>query len=107
MAKDFPEISSVIQVEDEAILAFDGTRILIARDFMRENFENMSIYFITEISTYSNRGQSDISRKPTHFVILNNEDVIIGSIGKERFLKPIFKAAPVYPRRALERGISG
>ena len=94
-------------VEDEAILAFDGTRILIARDFMRENFENMSIYFITEISTYSNRGQSDISRKPTHFVILNNEDVIIGSIGKERFLKPIFKAAPVYPRRAQERGTMG
>jgi hypothetical protein len=94
-------------VEDEAILAFDGTRILIARDFMRENFENMSIYFITEVSAYSNRGQSDISRKPTHFVILNNEDVIIGSIGKERFLKPIFKVAPVYPRRAQERGTMG
>ena len=94
-------------VEDEAILAFDGTRILITRDFMRENFENMSIYFITEVSAYSNSGKSDISRKPTHFVILNNEDVIIGSIGKERFLKPIFKVAPVYPRRALERGTMG
>ncbi len=94
-------------VEDEAILAFDGTRILITRDFMRENFENISIYFITEVSAYSNRGQSDISRKPTHFVILNNEDVIIGPIGKERFLKPIFKVAPVYPRRAQERGTMG
>tara|TARA_Y100000766_G_C18871761_1_gene588658 strand:+ start:715 stop:1632 length:918 start_codon:yes stop_codon:yes gene_type:complete len=94
-------------VEDEAILAFDGTRILITRDFMRENFENISIYFITEVSAYSNRGQSDISRKPTHFVILNNEDVIIGSIGKERFLKPIFKVAAVYPRRAQERGTMG
>jgi len=94
-------------VEDEAILAFDGTRILITRDFMRENFENISIYFITEVSAYSNSGKSDISRKPTHFVILNNEDVIIGSIGKERFLKPIFKVAPVYPRRAQERGTMG
>ena len=94
-------------VEDEAILAFDGIRIPIARDFMRKNFENISIYFITEVSAYSNRGQSDISRKPIHYVILNNEDVYIGSIGKERFLKPIFKVVPIYPRRALEKGMMG
>jgi len=94
-------------VEDEAILAFDGIRVPIARDFMRENFENISIYFITEVSAYSNRGQSNISSKPIHYVILNNEDVYIGSIGKERFLKPIFKVAPIYPRRAQERGTMG
>ena len=94
-------------VEDEAILAFDGIRIPIARDFMRENFENISIYFITEISTYSNRGQSDISRKPIYYVILNNEDLYIGSISEETFLKPIFYVAPIYPRRAQERGTMG
>jgi len=96
-------------VEDEAILAFDGIRIPIARDFMRENFENISIYFIVEVSAYSNRGESGIFRKPTHYVILNNEGLYrpyVGSIG-ERYLKPIFKVTPIYPRRALERGIMG
>ena len=94
-------------VEDEAILAFDGIRIPIARDFMRENFENISIYFITEVSAYSNRGESDISIKPIHYVIFNNEDVYIGSIGERRFLKPIFRVVPIYPRRAQERGTMG
>ena len=48
-------------------------------------------------------------RKPTHYVILNNEGLYrpyVGSIG-ERYLKPIFKVAPIYPRRAQERGIMG
>ena len=94
-------------VEDEAILAFDGIKIPIARDFMRENFEDISIYFITEVSAYSNRGKSDISRKPVNYVIFNNEDVYIGSIGKRRFLKPIFRVVPIYPRRAQERGTMG
>ena len=95
-------------VEDEAINLFEGKTIPIARDFMRENFENISIYIISESSAYSSSEQMSYSRIATNYLILNNEELVkLGDLRHQGFRKPIFAVAPIYPRRAQERGTMG
>ena len=95
-------------VEDEAINLSNGKKIGITRDFMRENFENISIFVISESSAYSSREQISYSRIPTNYLISNKEELFkLGDIRHQSFRKPIFSVTPQYPRRALERGVMG
>ena len=110
-------------VENEELLGFNvsgsktkiETRIEISRDFLRENFQNIGLYYIRKASVYIGKNYEvkwflgDI-----YYVLLNKDDVIkIGvvhdiqnKIHSEEYT-PLNKVAPTYPRRAQERGVMG
>tara|TARA_B100002052_G_C15795609_1_gene558517 strand:+ start:275 stop:1120 length:846 start_codon:yes stop_codon:yes gene_type:complete len=95
-------------VEDEVIHLSNRKKISIARDFMRENFDNISIFIISESSAYSSREQISYSRIPSNYLILNNEKLFtLGDLRHQGFRKPLFSVTPQYPIRAQERGIMG
>ncbi len=94
-------------VESESLIV--DTRIIpISRDFMRENFENISFFIITESSAYSSREQISYSRAPINYLILNNEELVkLGDL-RNRFITKFYNNAdPQYPKRALDRGVMG
>ena len=95
-------------VEDEVIHLSNRKKISIARDFMRENFDNISIFIISESSAYSSLEQISYSRIPSNYLILNNEKLFtLGDLRHQGFRKPLFSVTPQYPIRAQERGIMG
>jgi len=94
-------------VDDEAIVLFDESKISVARDFMRENFENISLYFITEVSAHASK-KDFLSREHTHYFILNNDELIkLGVFENKHLYKPVSYINPIYPIRAQERGTMG
>ena len=94
-------------VDDEAIVLFDESKISVARDFMRENFENISLYFITEVSAHASK-KDFLSREHTHYVIFNNDELIKLGLFENKYLyKPVSYINPIYPTRAQGRGTMG
>ena len=100
---------SSLSNEGELLVEHKTQEFSVPRDIMREYQQDIKLYAVVSNGVYRNE-MADYTRlnawiEVKDWILKNKDKTVSFKISVD--LVPLFKVAPVYPRRAQERGISG